>query len=209
MSGKARLALFAPWAFALAFCAGASAQEPKGERKAVETHTIHGVIAGVTVEGELAVDYRTRRAVQAEATLLSVVGSPRHHHEAAQNEPKEEAAHRHHHHHNLYVVVMSPRTEVRDARPEDGKPKEEGIKNAKPSTLDALEIGDHVEVTFAPREEDKSNTGADQGRRARHGRHRIYFGDAISVTIMPQSPHDGHESSARGEPSQSQEKEPK
>src|SRR4051812_26911601 len=47
-------------------------QNSQGERK-----VIHGVIAGVTVEGELAIDYRTHRAATAEMTYLTIVGSER------------------------------------------------------------------------------------------------------------------------------------
>ena len=40
------------------------------------TETIRGVIAGITAEGEVMFDYRTNKAVAAEAAFLTVVGSP-------------------------------------------------------------------------------------------------------------------------------------
>jgi len=45
-------------------------QNNQGERK-----VLRGVIAGVTVEGEVAIDYRTNRAATAEMTYLTIVGS--------------------------------------------------------------------------------------------------------------------------------------
>ena len=47
-------------------------QNRQGERK-----VIRGIIAGVTVEGELAIDYRTHRAATAEMTFLTIVGTER------------------------------------------------------------------------------------------------------------------------------------
>jgi hypothetical protein len=79
---KTWLALSTPYVLALALCASATAQDAKpdrdnkGDRKTAETQTVRGVIAGVTVEGEVAIDYRNRRAIEAVATLLTVVGSP-------------------------------------------------------------------------------------------------------------------------------------
>jgi hypothetical protein len=196
MTCKAGLVASAPWVLALALCAGASAQDSnkgaqdnKGDRKAVETHTIRGVIAGVTVEGELAVDYQNRRAVEAEATLLTIVGSPvREGHDAKATDDQNKDGDRAkagHHRHNLYVMILSPRTEVRDARKGDDK-------NGSPSTLDAIEIGERVEVRFSPRDDNRSGGNADQARRAKHGRHRTHFGDAQTVTVLPQSADDSH-----------------
>src|SRR4051812_48115000 len=47
-------------------------QNSQGERK-----VIRGVIAAVTVEGEMAIDFRTNRAATAEMTYLTIVGSER------------------------------------------------------------------------------------------------------------------------------------
>ena len=38
--------------------------------------TIHGIVAGVTAEGEATYDYRSNRATMANAAFLTVVGSP-------------------------------------------------------------------------------------------------------------------------------------
>ena len=206
MSVKARLAVPASWVLALALCGGASAQDSKrdqdnkGGRQAVESETIRGVISGVTIAGELAIDYRTRRAVEAETALLTVVGTPsrdgKERQESGGDDKGNDKGKLRHHRHNVYVLVLSPRTEVKDARDSGGK-----SENAKPSSLDELEVGDRVEVKFTPREDGRSG-GTDQARRAKHGRHRTYFGDAMTITILPQSRHDGRDTSAHGEGAQ-------
>ena len=43
---------------------------------AAETETIRGVIAAITAEGEVMLDYRTNTAARTEAAFLTVVGSP-------------------------------------------------------------------------------------------------------------------------------------
>jgi hypothetical protein len=173
----------------LALCASATAQDANKnngkDRGAVTTQTVRGLVAGVTAEGEVALDYRTQRAVAAEMMFVTIVGSP---HRAdgqasAEGEKERGAAGAQRHRHNVYVLWLSPRTQVRDAN--------QGASNNKqgtPANVDALEIGDHVEVTFTPRED--SNTGA--AKPAKHGRHRTYYGDATSITILgAQAQHDG------------------
>jgi hypothetical protein len=41
-----------------------------------QSQTIHGIVAGVTVEGETAVDYQSNKAVMLEAAYLTIVGMP-------------------------------------------------------------------------------------------------------------------------------------
>lgn len=186
MIRRAGLAMFVAWGLVLALVAGASAQDAKkdqggkGDQKSTATRTVRGVIAGVTVEGELAVDYRNRRAVEADMTILTVVGSPRNEEGDQGQDDQHKAGH---HRHNLYVLVLSPRTQVRDAR--DGGKDD----NGKAASLDAIELGDRVEVKYTAREEDQSGD-ADQARKQKHGRHRTYFGDAVSITLLPQAHHD-------------------
>ena len=38
--------------------------------------TIHGIVAGITAEGEIFFNHQTNTAVKAEAAFLTVVGSP-------------------------------------------------------------------------------------------------------------------------------------
>src|SRR5689334_20079824 len=74
-------------ALGLALCLGASAQVERqrqnrdeanrnpNQNAQGETKTVRGVIGAVTAEGEMVVDYRTRRAVLAESTFVTVIGS--------------------------------------------------------------------------------------------------------------------------------------
>lgn len=162
-----------------------------GHGAAAQPKTIHGVVAGVTVEGELAVDYKTNRAASAEMTFLTIVGMPvgegeKGHHEGTaggtardEHEKGAAAGARHHHvRHNVYVVWVSPKTKVCMA-------KASGGANGTPADakLDDLEIGDHVEVVFNARDLERHAAG-------KHGRHRTYFGDASSITILSEPAHD-------------------
>ena len=112
----------------------------------------------------MAIDYRNRRAVEAVATLLTVVGSPTpeaKEDKASADRDKDKdggTAKPGHHRHNLYVLVLSPRTQVRDTRQGDAKDK-----NGVVSSIDAPEIGERLDVKFTPRDEDKS--GGDGNER--------------------------------------------
>src|SRR5437588_8115128 len=122
------LATLTPVALALALCANASAQSNKDKSKdqdnanqnrpAGETQTIRGVIAGVTLEGETAVDFRTGRAVEVETAYLTIVGSPRRDRDRERGERAGESGRNRH---NIYVVWLTPRTWVRDATHRDNK----------------------------------------------------------------------------------------
>jgi hypothetical protein len=149
--------------------------------------TIHGIVSGVTVEGETVVDYKARKAVEAEGAFLTVVGMPGPHHDAASREKDEKAggeksAERGHHRANIYHVWLTPKTKVCTCCDESGKPAEK-----KECGLDKLQVGDRVEVTFARRDDSASNAGANlsEQMKSKHGRHRIYSIDAQEVTILP------------------------
>ena len=49
-----------------------------------------------------------------------------------------------HHRHNLYVLVLSPRTQVRDTRRGDARDK-----NGVVSSIDALEIGERLDSSYS------------------------------------------------------------
>jgi len=181
-----------------------------------ETRVIHGVVAGVTVEGETAIDYNNNRAVLVEMSYLTIVGS-----EANQGRQRdrEEADRRgdqndrnardgndrqassDRQRHNLYVLWMTPRTEVRkaNARRGDGDRNEQNndqrnqnananananaSSNSTAVSFENLEIGDRVEIRFNPRRSANDSQSQNNMNR-KHGRHRTYFGDAVSVTIL-------------------------
>jgi hypothetical protein len=193
-------------ALALVAVVGSSARAQNAnnpnDRDAGKRETIRGVIAGVTVAGETAIDYTTRRAQTVEMTYLTVVGSPVR--DSASNESKNADKGRDNagdrdrraegslRRHNVYIVWLSPKTEVRDAtvrdataRDANNSDKDRRSENAgaqgKPATLDALEVGDTVRLTFTRREFSRSG---EQQQVSKHGRHRTYFGDATSITIL-------------------------
>src|SRR4051812_7124151 len=78
---RKRFAALATFGLAAVLGSVARAQDDKtatGDRNRDQSgaQVIRGVVAGVTAEGELAIDYRTNRAVLVQAAYLTVVGSP-------------------------------------------------------------------------------------------------------------------------------------
>jgi len=209
--------------------------------------TIHGVVAGVTVEGEMAIDYRTNRAEVAEVTILTIVGSPargnrdrnagdnatnrndrnsdRGNANAGDNATNRNdrnsdrgnrASSNERRRHNVYLVAITPRTKVRMANSSSGdnananaRGNDDNNANAKANrnsnnnndanndrgidvALERLEVGDRVEVTMNIRDESGSGSNAGNANagnanaaaRAKHGRHRTYFGDAVEINIL-------------------------
>jgi hypothetical protein len=180
---------------------GARAQNANqnNDRDAGKRETIRGVVAGVTVAGETAIDYATHRAQTVEMTYLTVVGSPVRDSASRDNDKGRDNNNRDgdrdrrtdgdRPRHNVYVVWLSPTTEVRDATSggsnrSDDRDRRSGSAGAqgKTTTLDALEVGDTVRLTFTRRE--FSRSGDQQQQVSKHGRHRTYFGDANSITIL-------------------------
>ncbi len=175
-----------------------------------DMRVIRGVVAAVTVEGETAIDYRTNRAVLVESSYLTIVGSEvnqgrqrdrddadrkndqndRNARDAGDRQASSDRQR-----HNVYVVWMTPRTEVRmanarrgdgdrDAQNNDQRNQNANAAanaNATPVSFENLEVGDRVEVRFNPR-----NTASETQNTAnrRHGRHRTYYGDATAITIL-------------------------
>lgn len=163
--------------------AGKQGQETNQGRS--DTQTIRGVVAGVTAEGEIVVNYKTNRAVLAEADYLTIVGSPttgqgsaserRGGEQAGENQSGKKRE-------NIYIVWLTPKTKVYEASDTSG-----GAGQEKETSLDRLEVGDRVEIQFTPREESAGRPGANQTARmrGRHGRDRTYVGDANAITILP------------------------
>lgn len=186
--------------------------------------TIRGVLAAVTVEGEMLIDNRANRAVAAEMTLLTVVGSPARgdrdrsdasgnrnagadrDNDRARNDRNSDQANRavgnNRRRHNIYVLAVTPRTKVRLANSGDdanrnAANRDDANRNAanrdnrddqgNEVALAHLEVGDHVEITANLRDDVNSNANAGNSNvdaRARHGRHRTYFGDAVEINIL-------------------------
>jgi hypothetical protein len=160
--------------------------------------TLHGVVAGITAEGEVFYNHQTNAAVRAEGAFLTVVGSPIHS-EANDKEQRSATAGNERHaavggrRHNVYIVWLTPQTKVCETARETGT-----SENAKTSehakkecTLDKVEVGDHVEVQFIPEEDSAAhnNIHLSQQMRQKHGRHRTHVGYATAITIMPPREH--------------------
>lgn len=197
---RTQLAGLTTLALGLALGLGASAQtrdnDKDKDKGTAKQMTVHGVIASVTVEGELAIDYKAKKAVEAEMTFVTIIGSPRGERRdgdnAARNNDRDNAARKgnreagdrdnrraERRRHNVYVVWLTPKTQFRDAEAGDNKDKDKAL------TLNDLEVGDRVEVTFNVR--DETNAGAQNQTeeiRRKHGRHRTYFGDATSISLL-------------------------
>ena len=106
-----RMQLATTFALTLGLVAGviARADDKESKRDAQAPETIRGTVAGVTLEGELTIDYKSNRAIESDMTLLTIVGSP------VRGESGEKSARRHQRH-NVYVIwldgLYSPASEV-------------------------------------------------------------------------------------------------
>ncbi len=162
-------------------------------QSASEGETIRGIVAAITAEGEATFDYRTNRAVMADAAFLTVVGSP------VKSEPgdsgrranvneNEKSGSSGKKRHNVYFVWLSPRTKICEMSAEHTNSTQAQRQQAekKECTLDQIEVGDHVEIQFSRRQESSGNSIAHQTEqmRQKHGRHRTFVGNASSITIL-------------------------
>ena len=168
----------------------------KDQKQSDSAHsqTIHGLVAGVTVEGETAVDYESNKAVMLEAAYLTVVGAPGHGRQGGVDRNRDRNANRdgataksddHNRddasgggRRNVYLVWLSPKTKVCSSDGPNGDKKE--------CSLDKLEVGDRVEIQMSRRDESSNNRQGNptESMRKKHGRHRIYVGDATEITIL-------------------------
>jgi hypothetical protein len=138
-------------------------------------------------------DYRNNRAVAAEGAFLTIVGSPTNatgestRTAAAANEERGSSNRKRH---NVYYVWMTPKTKVCEswALPEKSNTQTETQRSdqKREVSFENLEVGDHVEIQFAMRD-DSSTASAHQTEqmRRKHGRHRTHVGYATEVTILP------------------------
>jgi hypothetical protein len=155
-----------------------------------DTMKVRGVVAGVTVTGETAIDLKTDTAMIVEASFLTVIGSPVNDRDKGEGTTRTADASgvSERLRHNVYTIWMTPRTKVMQrtaeaARSDTGK----ADSNMKEANFDQLEVGDIVEIEFNPQEESgvTAVSAKTQQMRRSHGRHRSYSGYATSVTILP------------------------
>jgi hypothetical protein len=163
-----------------------------------QTPTIRGVISGVALVGEVVIDHRTNRAAAAEGSYLTVIGSPVGAQDAADKKDEDKGADGRRRD-NLYVIWLSPQTAVRDASGSrgDADNKDAPLK-AVESTFEKLEVGDQVEVTYVSRDMGTAADRNDPARR-RHGRHRVFFGTAKTIAILPDRDDDSAGGSDKGD----------
>jgi len=198
--------------------AGAKTENPTaGENRnqaSSATETIHGVIAGITAEGEAMFDYRANRAVAAEAAFLTVVGSPTRMRDSeatrstgAANEERGASNRRRH---NVYIVWLTARTKICEANAQNEKSgagaETRQSEQKREVALDNLEVGDRVEIQFTKNDESGAIGFAHQTEQVRkkHGRHRTQVGFATEVTILPAKEMGTHDAaSGRKEKSES------
>jgi hypothetical protein len=180
--------------------AGDDDKKPEGGKG--QEQKVWGVVSEVTVLGETDIDFKTRKAITAEATYVTILGHPAHHEwmhkegatASSENRDRDRdrdvrrtssdssarSGERSRHRMNVYVLAVSPTTKVCEVSM--GK---EGSASAKEeaSEIDKLEIGDRVEISFEPRmSSDEKDNGKVEVQK--HGRHRTYFGTATAIKII-------------------------
>jgi hypothetical protein len=189
--------------------AGRAEQNPTAgqqrDQASTETQTIRGVIAGITAEGEAMFDYKTNRAVAAEAGYLTVVGSPTNANAGDANRnanaASEDRGSSNRRRHNVYYVWLTPRTKICEADAQADKTNAQAdtqrSDQKREIAFDNLEVGDHVEIQFALREDSGSAPAhqTDQLRK-KHGRHRTHVGYASEIKVLS-SPETGSRGTER------------
>jgi len=81
---------------------------------------------------------------------------------------------------NIYLIAVSPKTEVCECSEGDNaKGQEKNGQNKKQCEFAALELGDRVEVEFA-----RNSSQNQQAKNTKHGRHRVIQGVADSITVL-------------------------
>jgi hypothetical protein len=188
-----------PWVLARP----ADEKSKAGDQSQSHHKTIQGFVAGVTVVGETMVDYQQTRAITAEADYLTIVapftthgdqggqqakqgehgpgdqasGSAEQDKDVKQTANAGHGAGRESRHSEgssrqsarVYLIQVTPKTQVCEC--DDG--------GKKKCDLARLEVGDRVEVEYEP-----SDAAGAQSQDSRHGRHRVMWGKAISISIL-------------------------
>jgi hypothetical protein len=193
----------------------ATQDRAKSRAQSSQAEIIRGVVAGITAEGEVMLDYRTNAAARTQGAFLTIVGSPimsgadERSRGAGETDARAASGKKRH---NVYIAWLAPRTKITDASKESGRPEQ----NQRPAAgetpsrvlgneipFDQLEVGDRVEIQFIPQEESAQIQGVHQNERMRqtHGRHRTFVGTAMSITVLPHARHEAKgESGTAGRP---------
>lgn len=214
-----RMALVVSLTLGLAICTSAWAQnagQGNQNRNGGKQETIRGVVAGVTAIGETEFNPRTNQAQAVEASYLEIIGTPagesRHHEHASRDSGDQNANNKNesehgarHHRDNLYVIWLTPQTKFSFTGDHSGRREASNRDNTagQPISFEDLQLGDHVEVTFDQSEAANARgartTASNSPTSQKHGRNRVYFGDAVSIKVLPARwHHDGHPSEHEG-----------
>jgi hypothetical protein len=159
------------------------------------------VVAAVTSVGEAILDYRTNRAGAAGGAFVTVIGSPTHaeagiqHRAATTPTESEKSGASGRKRHNVYIAWLTPQTKICESTAQSDRSTqnpEQSQSDKREIALDQLEVGDHVEIQFARRDDSGQSQAVHQteAMRRTHGRHRTYVGHAMSITILPYMGHD-------------------
>jgi len=183
---------------------GGDDHKKAAEHKSTD-QTVKGVVSEITLLGETDVDYKTRKAVTAEATFVTIIGHPavkeaeKKGSESKDAERKDSEKNRagatakagegHRHRMNVYVLAVSPKSKICECEESRGT----SASKETACQFSNLEIGDKVEVCFDPKMKKASEDGAEM----KHGRHRVYFGVANDIKIMTE--HEGDKASSGSE----------
>jgi hypothetical protein len=157
---------------------------------ASDTMKVRGVVAGITVTGETAIDLKTDTAMIVEASFLTVVGSPVDDKDKGDSSTRtaDASSGSERPRHNVYTIWMTPRTKISQRNAEAAKSdSSKSDSNTKDMSFDQLEVGEIVEIEFNPQDESAANAVSPKTQQMRrtHGRHRTFSGYATSVTILP------------------------
>jgi len=150
----ARFAAVSALALTVVMCPSSSAQQDKersaGDQKLAATmsETIHGIVAGVTAEGEVYFNPQDEYGgevggrVSDDRRLAATFTSRRQTSTGPTRPTNEKHDGNRWRRHNVYMVWMTPKTKVCC---ENGEGSDRSQGNKSEVTLDKLEVGDHVE----------------------------------------------------------------
>ena len=177
-------------------------QGQEGQQNQQGQQTIRGTVAGVTSVGEAVIDPQTGTAVAVQVNYLTVLGSPGMGGQGrgaagqprGQGRPDQPGQGRQANRgrQNLYLIAITPQTTVRQGAQQAGQDQAAPQKEQAESAFEKLEIGDRVTVQFktaerlhAKAQEGEQRVAGFRGdARNKHGRNRIFVGEASEINVM-------------------------
>jgi len=191
MSMNTLRAFLMPAALVLALVPAARAgdDDKKSSENKSSEQMVKGVVSEITLLGETDVDYKTRKAVTAEATFVTIIGHPAMKDGEKKDGEKKDAVaaakprEGHRNRMNVYILAVSPKAKVCECTESREGGKGTSASKEQSCEFEKLEIGDRVEVCFNPK-----TAQASEGRaEMKHGRHRVFFGVANDIKILTEA----------------------